>query len=152
MDRVINIDINDKHDLYEPYNDNYLNKDLIDYLIRQGIPFKKKDKVTIEVDNNVRKRKNFEQILKQSLKMEKNRLQQKYKDMNKKQTSWFIMGAIIILLGYIISESSALHEIIIVVGSVPIWEAISIELFKDTEIRKKIQVIDLLLKSQIKTI
>ena len=84
--------------------------------------------------------------------MEKNRLQQKYKDMNKKQASWFIMGAIIILLGYIISESSALHEIIIVVGSVPIWEAISIELFKDTEIRKKIQVIDLLLKSQIKTI
>lgn len=152
MDRVINIDINDKHDLYEPYNDNYLNKDLIDYLIRQGTPFKKKDKVTIEVDNNVRKRKNFEQILKQSLKMEKNRLQQKYKDMNKKQASWFIMGAIIILLGYIISESSALHEIIIVVGSVPIWEAISIELFKDTEIRKKIQVIDLLLKSQIKTI
>ena len=59
MDRVINIDINDKHDLYEPYNDNYLNKDLIDYLIRQGMPFKKKDKVTIEVDNNVRKRKNF---------------------------------------------------------------------------------------------
>ena len=152
MDRVINIDINDKHDLYEPYNDNYLNKDLIDYLIRQGMPFKKKDKVTIEVDNNVRKRKNFEQILKQSLKMEKNRLQQKYKDMNKKQASWFIMGALIILLGYIISESSALHEIIIVVGSVPIWEAISIELFKDTEIRKKIQVIDLLLKSQIKTI
>ena len=152
MDRVINIDINDKHDLYEPYNDNYLNKDLIDYLIRQGMPFKKKDKVTIEVDNNVRKRKNFEQILKQSLKMEKNRLQQKYKDINKKQASWFIMGAIIILLGYIISESSALHEIIIVVGSVPIWEAISIELFKDTEIRKKIQVIDLLLKSQIKTI
>ena len=39
MDRVINIDINDKHDLYEPYNDNYLNKDLIDYLIRQGTPF-----------------------------------------------------------------------------------------------------------------
>ena len=152
MDRVINIDINDKHDLYEPYNDNYLNKDLIDYLIRQGMPFKKKDKVTIEVDNNVRKRKNFEQILKQSLKMEKNRLQQKYKDMNKKQASWYIMGALIILLGYIISESSALHEIIIVVGSVPIWEAISIELFKDTEIRKKIQVIDLLLKSQIKTI
>ena len=152
MDRVINIDINDKHDLYEPYNDNYLNKDLIDYLIRQGMPFKKKDKVTIEVDNNVRKRKNFEQILKQSLKMEKNRLQQKYRDMNKKQASWFIMGAIIILLGYIISESSALHEIIIVVGSVPIWEAISIELFKDTEIRKKIKVIDLLLKSQIKTI
>ena len=72
--------------------------------------------------------------------------------MNKKQFIWFITGIIVIILSFIIKENNALQEILIVVGSVPIWEAISIELFKDTDVRKKMHVIDLLLKSMIRTI
>ena len=152
MDRVINIDINDIHDLYEPYNDNYLHKDLIDYLIRQSTSFKKDDQIIIEIDNNATKDRNFETIMKQSLKKERERLEAKYKDMNKKQFIWFITGIIVIMLSFIIKENNALQEILIVVGSVPIWEAISNELFKDTDVRKKMHVIDLLLKSMIRTI
>lgn len=151
MDRVINIDINDIHDLFEPYNDNYLNQSLIDYLLRHSATFKKDDQVIIEIDNNVTKERNFETILKQSLKKEQQRLKDMYKDMNKKQTIWFITGCIVMTLSYFLS-TSALQEILIVVGSVPIWEAISIEFFKDTDVRKKLHIIDLLLKAIVRGI
>jgi hypothetical protein len=151
MERVVNIDINDKHDLYETYNDNYLNKNLLDYLIRYSSSFKKNDQIVIIIDNNATWKRNFESIMKQSLQHERERLKLQYRDMNIKQLIWLITGSLIIMISTFLPPS-AMQEILLVLGSVPIWEAVSIELFKDTEVRKKIKTINLLMNSVVKGI
>lgn len=151
MERVVNIDINDKHDLYETYNDNYLNKNLLDYLIRYSSSFKKNDQIVIIIDNNATWKRNFESIMKQSLQHERERLKLQYSDMNIKQLIWLITGSLIIMISTFLPPS-AMQEILLVLGSVPIWEAVSIELFKDTEVRKKIKTINLLMNSVVKGI
>ena len=128
MERVVNIDINDKHDLYETYNDNYLNKNLLDYLIRYSSSFNKKDQIVIIIDNNATWKRNFESIMKQSLQHERERLKLQYRDMNIKQLIWLITGSLIIMISTFLPPS-AMQEILLVLGSVPIWEAVSIELF-----------------------
>lgn len=152
MERIINIDINDKHDLYEPYNDNYLNHHLIDYLVKQANNFKKGDQIIIKIDNNATKTKNFETIMKQTLKHELNTYRDRYKKMNIRQGFYTLLGFFILCLAYLIPDSGVWNEVLIIAGTVPIWESLYVEFFKDSELRKKIHVLKLLLNSKIKTI
>ena len=50
MERIIEVDLHDKFDLVEKYNENKISNELIEYIIKQAIPVNKNEKIKIVIN------------------------------------------------------------------------------------------------------
>lgn len=148
MEKIIEIDILDKHDLVEKYNDQKLASDLISYILEQAMFIKKQDKVKIIIDKKCDIDINVEDIIKNGLKEEYDKLVRIYQLTNIKQVILFVLGITFLFLSSLIEEGIG-KEILLISGWVPIWETIEIELFGDLEVKRKRNILKKLLKSTI---
>ncbi len=148
MEKIIEIDILDKHDLVEKYNDQKLASDLISYILEQAMFIKKQDKVKIIIDKKCDIDINVEDIIKKGLKEEYDKLVRIYQLTNIKQVILFVLGITFLFLSSLIEEGIG-KEILLISGWVPIWETIEIELFGDLEVKRKRNILKKLLKSTI---
>lgn len=148
MEKIIEIDILDKHDLVEKYNDQKLASDLISYILEQAMFIKKQDKVKIIIDKKCDIDINVEDIIKKGLKEEYDKLVRIYQLTNIKQVILFVLGITFLFLSSLVGEGIG-KEILLISGWVPIWETIEIELFGDLEVKRKRNILKKLLKSTI---
>ena len=63
------------------------------------------------------------------------------------QLALLILGLIFLFFSSLISESSIWKEVLLIIGWVPIWEMVDLELFKDYRGRRKKKIIAKLLSS-----
>ena len=149
MKKTIVVDLEHKADLVSRYNDEKVDDDLIEYLIKQGMYYKRSDKFVIVVE----KSKNVEQSSINYIKAGLNEAYNKslkIRDLNNlKQIGLFFMGIFFLTLSTLVDSESIWYELMIIGGWVPIWEMIEVELFPDVEERRKRKVIKKLLKSEI---
>jgi len=146
VERIINVDILDKHDLVEKYNQNIVSKDLVNYLLEQVKFVDKNDNLKIiisqkfdfecDIVNMINKSMNDLYIL---------NLKKSYIN-NIKQVIFLVLGIICLVL-YGVVNNPIISEIILIGGWVLIWEMVDLFLFSDTQLKRDKIVLKKLLKA-----
>jgi len=146
VERIINVDILDKHDLVEKYNQNIVSKDLVNYLLEQVKFVDKNDNFKIiisqkfdfecDIVNMINKSMNDLYIL---------NLKKSYIN-NIKQVIFLVLGIICLVL-YGVVNNPIISEIILIGGWVLIWEMVDLFLFSDTQLKRDKIVLKKLLKA-----
>ena len=150
MEKEIKIDIATREDLLEKYNESKVCKEVIEYLIKEAMLVDKENiiKIVVNKDSAVLN-EDCKELIKTGLKDEYKRSMSKQHDNNVKQIYFFIMGFLLIFLSTFFKEQGILREIILIIGWVPIWEMVRIELFPDARERVKRRVLRKLMHSEI---
>lgn len=148
MEKIIEINIDNKHDLVDRYNENKASSTLIKYILKEAILAEKCNKTKVIINKKSNIDKDSTKLIKEGLKEEYNRSLNQYHSNNKKQIVFLLLGIIFIFLSTQIQEA-VWKEIILITGWVPIWEMIRIELFYDVEGRRKRNIIRKLLNNEI---
>lgn len=145
--KVIEIDITNKEDLYEKYNKKVVSKDLINYMIESIPHFNKSDKLKIVINNSTSEKINCTKLIKDGLNNEYNKSLLKYHKTNIVQLIYLIIGIIALILSTLVNVT-IFKEIILIGAWVLIWEMIELELFSDTQEKKKRIILKKLLDSE----
>jgi len=149
MEKIIEIDIENKAALLEKYNKEKASINLIEYIIKQAKLVDKKEKIKIVVNKDRKIEEDCKKLIINGLKDEYIRSKYKYHANNIKQIYLLILGAILLFISTRIRADVIWKEILLISGWVPIWEMVKIELFPDIEGRIKRRVIKKLLESEI---
>ena len=143
------IDIDRKYDLVNKYSDRKVCKDLIEFLIDRIDDFKPGEKVKIFINKNKDIEESATKLIRDGLKIEhKNNLKER-DESNLKQLWLLCMGLILIFLSSKIPDEIMWKEVLLIIGWVPIWEMMEIELFPDAVARKRRKCIKRLLKCEM---
>lgn len=150
MEKEIKIDIANREDLLEKYNENKVCRDVIEYLVKEAMLVDKEEKIKIIVNkNNAVLNSDCKELIKSGLKDEYKRSMNKQQDNNIKQLYFFFAGVFLIFLSTLFKEQLILREVILIIGWVPIWEMVRIELIPDAQGRVKRRVLRKLMHSEI---
>lgn len=149
MERVIEIDITDKYQLVEKYNDKTVSKELIKYIIDEAMDTKKKDSVKIVISKKFQTSKSCKTLIIEGLKKEYDESLRLHHLIDMKQYFFLVWGIIALAIASKISDESMWKEVLLVGGWVPLWEMIDLEIFSDADERKKRKVLKKLLASEI---
>ena len=150
MVKEIKIDIASRKDLLEKYNESKVCKDVIEYLVKEAMLVGKEEEIKIVVNkDSAVLNENCKELIKNGLKDEYKRSMEKQHTDNVRQIYFFIIGVLIIFISTFFKEQGILREVLLIIGWVPIWEMVRIELFPDAQGRTKRRVIKRLLKSEI---
>ena len=143
------IDIERKFDLVNKYSDKKVCKDLIEFLIDRIDDFKPSANVKIFINKNKNIEESATKLIREGLKVEhKNNLKER-DESNLKQLWLLCMGLILIFLSSKVPDAIMWKEVLLIVGWVPIWETMEIELFPDAVARKRRKSIKRLLKCEM---
>jgi hypothetical protein len=147
MEKIIQIDLYDAETLYERYNRNMVSRKLIDYIIEQAMFISVYDTVKVLINNECKIDKNYIEMIKEGLRIEyKKKLRNRYYN-NIKQLVLLLIGTLFLFMTVIIKDNFVFREVVLIIGWVPIWAAIEIELFTDAVERRKRKIIKKLLES-----
>lgn len=148
MDEVIEIDLIDKYDLVEKYNEKQVSSQLIDYIMNEAMYLHKKDNIKIEINKKFQSTKSCKNLIIEGLKREYDESLSKHKRIDLRQYIFLIWGITCLLL-YTIVDNEIIAELLLIATWVPIWELIDLEVFSDHDERRKRRVLKKLLKSEI---
>lgn len=149
MENIIEIDINDKYDFFDKYNEKNVSTDFIEYIIKQASLVKRYEKVKVVINNKCGIEENYIEYIKKGLNREYNKILEEYHHNNVKQILFLVLGIFFIFLSTLIREGSIWKEVLVIIGWVPIWEMIEVELFSDVDCRKRRNLVKKLLQSEI---
>ena len=147
MEKTLVIDLDSREDFYEVYDNSKISKELISYMIKASSKFKKKDKVKVIINNNFGGEENCTSLIKEALLQECANNEYKFHRNNLKQISFFIFGAIALVLSTIV-KVEILKEIILIGAWVFLWDMVELEIVDDMSNRKKKKILKKLLSSQ----
>jgi len=148
MEKIIEININNKYDLIDKYNEKKVSNEIIEYIIKQERLITN-NKTKIVISNKCYIDKKIDELLKEGLQEEYSKSLEQHHKNNMKQVLFLILGVIFIFLSTLIKNGIIWKEILLIIGWVPIWEMIEVELFSDAAGRKKRMLIKKLLNSEI---
>ena len=148
MEKVIEINLVEEEDLYEKYNRNIISKELINYMIRMSNTFSKKETIKIMI-HNVKKGKNIEAKIKDKLLEEYEMCLKEYKHNNLIQFIYLLIGIGLLFLYALVSRGTVIKEILLIAGWVVIWDTIEIEMFTDSQNKKRRKILKKLITSEI---
>ena len=142
--KSINITIKKEEDFFEKYNSTTVSKDLLNYIIEKSST-KNITKLIIESKLKL----DFKLFIKEGLKKELEKSNEDTKRINIMQIMLILLGTFFIFISVLLKKHIIWNEIVLIIGWVPIWEAIDIELFRDSKERKKRNIIKKLLDIDI---
>ena len=148
MEEIIKVDLRSEEDLLERYDDSIVNKELINYIISCADKIDKYKKIRIFVNKN-RIKLNIEELIKEGFEREYNNSFINYEKTNLVQCSLLILGIVFLVLSFLIGNDGLWHEILLIIGWVPIWEMVHLELFTDIKERKKRSILKRLMNCEI---
>ena len=151
MEKILEIDINDKEDLFEKYNEKKISKELIKYIIDNTPKFKKNDKMKVIINNNLKDKMFVSELIKKELDSEVARNEYKFTYNNRKQIVYFILGVAALVLSTFINIE-ILEEIILIGAWVVLWDMVELELQDDISNRKKKYILKKLLTGEFEEI
>ena len=149
VEKIIEIDINNKADLLEKYNNTKISKELIEYLINESSYINKKDNIIIKINNNTKLDLDIVLSLKKALEEEYNNTIKSHIKNDIVQIIFFFLGLFFLFLSTKITSSNIWKEILLIGGWVFIWEMIDLELFNDFRGRKRKRILQRLIASNI---
>jgi len=149
MIRQIDIDIFSKEDLVEKYNEDVVSKDLINYILEKSMFLRKEEKIRVVFHKSRQISINCKNVLLAGFKEEYNKSSKIKKFVNIKEIFLFIIGFILIYISTKINSSALGSEIFLIIGWVPIWEVVELELIEESSERRKRRALRRLLKSEI---
>ncbi len=145
--KELEIDIVLEEDFYEKYNREKVSRDLISYLMEVVDPFEEEN-VKIIIDNQIENEKCISMIRKQ-LKEEYDKCLKERSHNNKVQLIYCLLGILMLALSFYVTHDSIFKEIFLISGWVLIWDMIEIEMFSDSDNRRKRRILKKLYHSQI---
>ena len=148
MEKIIEIDIVDKSDLVEKYNDDRLSKELLEFILKEATFITRKDKVKIVINNKC-SALNSVNIIKEGLKDEYAKNLKLWHIMNYKQLFLLVIGLIFLFLSSLIGDAFIWKELLLIGGWVPIWEVVDIELISDIESKRRRIILKQLLNGEV---
>ncbi len=148
MEKIIEIDLNNKYDLIDKYNEKKVTHEIIEYIIKQAKPIKNR-RTKIIINNKCKIDKDISKLIKEGLEEEYDRSLEEHNTNNIKQILFLILGITFIFLSTLIDEGVIWKEVLLISGWVPIWEMIEVELFPDVDGRRKRLLIKKILNSEI---
>lgn len=147
MIKKIQLDISKTEDLYEKYNINIINKEIINYLVENAFHTQKNDKILVNINNICKSKDNIKDLIFSGLNNELNNLIKNNYRNNITQIVLFLIGTVFLFLSTLINTNVIGKEILIIIGWVPIWEMIYLELFRDFHCRRRIKTLKKLIHS-----
>lgn len=149
MEKTIEIDLNNKYNLIDKYNEKKLSNEFIEYIIKQTVSIKESRNIKIIINKKCDIDQDITNLIKEGLKEEYNKsLEERHRN-NIKQFIFFILGVIFIFLSTLVEKGIIWKEILLISGWVPIWEMIEVQIFPDVDGSKKRKIIKKLLNSEI---
>ncbi len=148
MQKTIKISVNNIKYLYSRYNQKAISNDLINYIIYVANHFKAQDKIKIVFEIHSLNDK-FKSELRESLKNNYLHLKHEYQRNNLRQFIYLLIGIGILWIALLIHNNELFEEIFVISGWVLIWKMVEIELFIDTENRRRRHILKRLLSSEI---
>lgn len=148
MEKIIQIDLLSRDDLFEKYNKSVVSRDLIKYMIDKASSFKRDDTIKIIINNQIKGQEDCLPIVIEGLKEEYNSNNFKYHRNNLRQMFFLIVGIVILFISTLI-DVTIFKEVVLISGWVLIWEMVESEIFDDISNRKKKKILEKLLNSEI---
>ena len=148
MDNIIEIDINEKYDFLDKYNEKNISSEFIEYIIKQALLVKSNEKIKVVINNKCDIEDNCTEYIKNGLKREYNKILEEYHNNTVKQLIFLVLGMLFIFLSTLIKDGAIWQEVLLIIGWVPIWEMIEVELFSDVDCRKRRKIVRKLLNSE----
>lgn len=149
VEKIIEININNKYDLIDRYNEKKLSNKLLKYIIDETILTKRNNKIKIIINKKINIDIDSVELIKKGLQEEYNKSIEERSRNNMKQVIFLLLGMFFIFIATRIEKRGMWREIILITGWVPIWEMVKIELFSDVYGRRKRKIIKRLLESKI---
>lgn len=147
MKQIIEIDLTNKHNLIDKYNEKKVSHSLIEYIIKQAEETSLYNETKIVINKKCNIDEDCTKLIKEGLQEEYNRSLKKRDDNNIKQLIFLGLGILFIYLATLIKNGDVWKEIILITGWVPIWKMIEVEILPDVAGRRKRRVINKILKS-----
>lgn len=148
MEKVIRVDIHKEEDLIDRYDDDIVNHNLIEYLLKKAKDIKKDDTIKIIINNKCNTEIFIREKIIDGLKLEYHYyIKENYRN-NFIQIALLLLGITFLFLSTLIKEEFIWQEVLLIGGWVPIWELVDIELFSESKIRKTKKIIEKLIKSE----
>ena len=148
MNKIINIDILKEEFILEKYNTKKVNKNIIEYLIKEARFIAGYKEIKIIINNKCESNINIKEKIIEGLKEEYNIVSKIFYQNNIIQIVMIFLGIGILFLSTLIKNNLIWKEVIIIIGWVPIWKTVDFELGKDFKGRKRNKIIKRLLKSE----
>lgn len=148
MNKIINIDILKEEFILEKYNTKKVNKNIIEYLIKEARFIAGYKEIKIIINNKCESNINIKEKIIEGLKEEYNIVSKIFYQNNIIQIVMIFLGIGILFLSTLIKNNIIWKEVIIIIGWVPIWKTVDFELGKDFKGRKRKKIIKRLLKSE----
>ena len=150
MSKQIEVDLVNFEDVFEKYNSKLINKNLINYIINEVNFFDKDETVEIIFHNKSKVAKDkYMPLIKKSLKEEYDKCLKEIDYNNIRQLIYLLIGVVLLFISAFIGKYYVFQQIFLIGGWVLIWETIEIEMFADTELKKRRIILKKLLKSQM---
>lgn len=146
--KKIDIYIEKREDLVETYDKEFVSNTLIEYILSKAAYLKKNENagLVLHVTNQT---KGCSDMIRRGLEEEYNKSIKRRDIINIRQLILLILGLCILFVSTLISTDNIFHEVILIGGWVPIWEAIELELLTDTKEKKRRKQLKKLIKSNI---
>lgn len=148
MQQIIEIDLTNRNNLIDKYNEKKVSHSLIEYIIKQAEETNLYNDTKIIINKKCHIEEDSIKIIKEGLQEEYNRSLRKRDDNNIKQLVFFILGVFFIYLSTLMKNDIVWREIILITGWVPIWKMIEVEILPDVAGRRKRKIINKILKSE----
>lgn len=152
MKKIIEIDLYNEETLYEKYNKNIVSKELISYVIEQAMFISKYDTISVLVHNKCNVDKKYLNMIKEGLELEYKKKLRNHFINNIKQVILLLIGILFLFISTIIKDGFIFKEVFLIIGWVPIWEVIEIEMFTDVEERRTRKILKKLLESEFELV
>ena len=147
MEKILEIDLNDKEKLFETYNSKKVSKELIQYMIDSMPKLKKNDTLKIIINNNLKEKIRGAELIKKALDEACEKNEFRFHSTNVKQFSFLIMGIFALGLSTIV-KIDVLKEVVIIGAWVLLWDALEMEIVDDLITKKKRKILKKLLDSE----
>lgn len=133
MNNIIEIELNNKKDYKNKYNDNRISEELKNYILNETKTIELKDRITIEIDTKFEfleiEQRDLIKMIKLSYKDDLDELIIYERKLNYQSLILLGIGAIILLFYYLSNNLFFVSEFILIIGWLFIWEAADIFLF-----------------------
>lgn len=149
--KQIEVYINSNNELFETYNKKIISKNLIDYLLNQTIGIKRNEDISL-IMYVTEETKGCSSLIQKRLEEEYRKNLRIHSVINIKQITFLLLGLILLFISTLIKDTEIFHEVILIGGWVPIWEAVELELLTDTKEKRKRRRLKKLMKAKIEEI
>lgn len=148
METTIKIDILNEKEIISKYDEDDINQDLIKYILSKAKIIKRNKKIKVLIKNKSNLDIELINKIKSGLVKEYDNLSRIHYDNNRMQFILFLIGFLVLLVASFVNDKSIWNEVLIIIGWVPIWKAVNLELINDFKYRQNKRVIKRVLKSK----